>query len=134
LPKSSSKLSKVGVRQIFGLIGDSPNPLADAIRNCEIQWIGARHEEGAALAAAGQAKLTGSLGVCAGTTQQPLDSRSSATSFERPTTPGFYIERARPGRPSKDRSPTTNFQRQAGRAGTNCKASRFVQLRDLEET
>jgi len=61
-------LEKVGVRQIFGLIGDSLNPLADAIRKSEIQWIGVRHEEGAALAAAGQAKLTGGLGVCAGTT------------------------------------------------------------------
>jgi pyruvate dehydrogenase (quinone) len=30
--------------------------------------IGVRHEEGAALAAAGQAKLTGRLAVCAGTT------------------------------------------------------------------
>ena len=30
--------------------------------------MGVRHEEGAALAAAGQAKLTGRLGVCAGTT------------------------------------------------------------------
>src|ERR1700704_1825598 len=34
----------------------------------EIEWVGVRHEEGAALAAAGQAKLTGRLGVCAGTT------------------------------------------------------------------
>jgi pyruvate dehydrogenase (quinone) len=33
-----------------------------------IQWIGVRHEEGAALAASGQAKLTGRLAVCAGTT------------------------------------------------------------------
>ena len=34
----------------------------------DIEWIGVRHEEGAALAAAGQAKLTGRLAVCAGTT------------------------------------------------------------------
>ncbi len=61
-------LEKVGVRQIFGLIGDSLNPLADAVRRSKIEWIGVRHEEGAALAAAGQAKLTGGLGVCAGTT------------------------------------------------------------------
>jgi pyruvate dehydrogenase (quinone) len=57
-----------GVKQIFGLIGDSLNPLADAIRRSQIEWIGVRHEEGAALAAAGQAKLTGRLAVCAGTT------------------------------------------------------------------
>ena len=61
-------LAKIGVTQIFGLIGDSLNPLADAVRRSKIEWVGVRHEEGAALAAAGQAKLTGRLGVCAGTT------------------------------------------------------------------
>jgi thiamine pyrophosphate-dependent acetolactate synthase large subunit-like protein len=61
-------LEQIGVKQIFGLIGDSLNPLADAVRRSRIEWIGVRHEEGAALAAAGQAKLTGKLAVCAGTT------------------------------------------------------------------
>jgi pyruvate dehydrogenase (quinone) len=61
-------LEQIGVTQIFGLIGDSLNPLADAVRKSKIEWVGVRHEEGAALAAAGQAKLTGRLGVCAGTT------------------------------------------------------------------
>ena len=61
-------LEQIGVQHIFGLIGDSLNPLADAVRRSQIEWIGVRHEEGAALAAAGQAKLTGRLGVCAGTT------------------------------------------------------------------
>jgi len=61
-------LEQIGVKQIFGLIGDSLNPLADAIRRSRVEWIGVRHEEGAALAAAGQAKLTGQLAVCAGTT------------------------------------------------------------------
>src|SRR4030081_2309476 len=61
-------LEQIGVRHIFGLIGDSLNPLADAVRRSRIEWIGVRHEEGAALAAAGQAKLTGQLAVCAGTT------------------------------------------------------------------
>src|SRR5271168_2973367 len=61
-------LEKVGVKQIFGLIGDSLNPLADAVRHSKIEWVGVRHEEGAALAASGQAKLTGRLAVCAGTT------------------------------------------------------------------
>src|SRR6478672_6081185 len=63
-----STLEQIGVRYIFGLIGDSLNPLADAVRKSKIDWIGVRHEEGAALAAAGQAKLTGQLAVCAGTT------------------------------------------------------------------
>src|SRR5271156_3464554 len=61
-------LQRVGVKQIFALIGDSLNPLADAVRRSSIEWIGVRHEEGAALAASGQAKLTGRLAVCAGTT------------------------------------------------------------------
>jgi pyruvate dehydrogenase (quinone) len=61
-------LEQLGVKHIFGLIGDSLNPLADAVRRSTIEWIGVRHEEGAALAAAGQAKLTGCLGVCCGTT------------------------------------------------------------------
>src|ERR1700721_1699290 len=61
-------LEQIGVKHIFGLIGDSLNPLADAVRHSNIEWIGVRHEEGAALAAAGQAKLTGRLAVCCGTT------------------------------------------------------------------
>ena len=61
-------LEHIGVKQIFALIGDSLNPLADAVRSSSIEWIGVRHEEGAALAASGQAKLTGRLAVCAGTT------------------------------------------------------------------
>src|ERR1700678_3222285 len=61
-------LQQIGIKQIFALIGDSLNPLADAIRRSSIEWIGVRHEEGAALAASGQAKLTGQLAVCAGTT------------------------------------------------------------------
>ena len=58
-----SVLDQTGVKQIFGLIGDSLNPIADALRRSNIEWVGVRHEEGAALAAAGQAKLTGQLAV-----------------------------------------------------------------------
>jgi pyruvate dehydrogenase (quinone) len=61
-------LETIGARQIFGLIADSLNPIGDAVRQSKIEWIGVRHEEGAALAAAGQAKLTGRLGVCCGST------------------------------------------------------------------
>jgi pyruvate dehydrogenase (quinone)/pyruvate oxidase len=62
-------LARVGVRQVFGIVGDAPNPFTDALRRQDkVEWIGVRHEEGAALAAAGQAKLTGRLGVCCGTT------------------------------------------------------------------
>ena len=41
-------LQQLGVKHIFGLIGDSLNPLADAIRRSDIEWVGVRHEEGAA--------------------------------------------------------------------------------------
>jgi pyruvate dehydrogenase (quinone) len=61
-------LEQIGVRHNFGLSGGSLNPLADAVRHSKIEWVGVGHEEGAALAAAGQAKLTGRLGVYAGTT------------------------------------------------------------------
>ena len=40
-----SVLEQIGVKQIFGLIGDSLNPLADAVRRSNIEWIGVRHEE-----------------------------------------------------------------------------------------
>jgi pyruvate dehydrogenase (quinone) len=61
-------LEKIGVKQSFGLIADSLNPIGDAVRQSKIEWIAVRHEEGAALAAPGQAKLTGRLGVCCGST------------------------------------------------------------------
>src|ERR1700751_1024127 len=61
-------LEKIGVTHIFGLIADSLNPIGDAVRHSKIEWIGVRHAEGGALAAAGQAKLTGRLGVCCGST------------------------------------------------------------------
>lgn len=61
-------LADVGVRQVFGIVGDALNPFTDAIRKQDVvKWIGVRHEEGASLAAAGQAKLTGRIGVCCGT-------------------------------------------------------------------
>jgi pyruvate dehydrogenase (quinone) len=64
----ATTLAEVGVSQIFGVVGDALNPFTDAIRRDKrLSWLGVRHEEGAALAASGQAKLTGRLGVCAGT-------------------------------------------------------------------
>ncbi len=61
-------LEKIGVKHIFGLISDSLNPIGDVVRQSNIEWVGVRHEEGGALAASGQAKLTGQLGVCCGST------------------------------------------------------------------
>ena len=37
-------LEQIGVRQVFGLIGDSLNPLGDAVRRSTIESIGVRHE------------------------------------------------------------------------------------------
>jgi pyruvate dehydrogenase (quinone) len=65
----ASTLVDLGATQVFGVVGDALNAFTDAIRrDARISWLGVRHEEGAALAAVGQAKLTGRLGVCAGTT------------------------------------------------------------------
>src|SRR6202049_1586963 len=61
-------LEQVGGKEGSGFVGNPLNPLADAVRRSHVEWIGVRHEEGAALAAAGQAKLTGNIAVCAGTT------------------------------------------------------------------
>ncbi|OIK27907.1 thiamine pyrophosphate-dependent enzyme [Streptomyces malaysiense] len=61
-------LSELGVRQVFGVVGDALNPLTDAIRSTEsLEWVGCRHEEAAAFAAGAQSQLTGNLGVCMGT-------------------------------------------------------------------
>ncbi|MFH8336392.1 thiamine pyrophosphate-dependent enzyme [Streptomyces sp. AM6-12] len=61
-------LSELGVRQVFGVVGDALNPLTDAIRSTEsLEWVGCRHEEAAAFAASAQSQLTGTLGVCMGT-------------------------------------------------------------------
>lgn len=63
-----SVLERSGVQRIYGLIGDSLNPVGDAVRrNKNIRWIAVRHEEAAAFAAAGEAFMTGKLCVCAGT-------------------------------------------------------------------
>ena len=60
-------LAKAGVRQIYGVSGDSLNGITDSIRETkQIQWIHVRHEETAAFAAGAEAHLTGRLAVCAG--------------------------------------------------------------------
>ncbi|WNI26583.1 thiamine pyrophosphate-dependent enzyme [Streptomyces sp. ITFR-16] len=61
-------LTELGVRQVFGVVGDALNPLTDAIRLTEdIEWVGCRHEEAAAFAASAQSQLSGTIGVCMGT-------------------------------------------------------------------
>src|SRR5437773_12088515 len=60
-------LAAVGVKRIYGIVGDSLNGFTDAIRRQgKIEWVLVRHEEVAAFAAGAEAHLTGSLTVCAG--------------------------------------------------------------------
>src|SRR5260370_8815795 len=60
-------LAEAGVKQIYGVSGDSLNGITDSLReNKTIQWIHVRHEETAAFAAGAEAHLTGRLAVCAG--------------------------------------------------------------------
>ncbi|KYH45081.1 pyruvate dehydrogenase [Branchiibius sp. NY16-3462-2] len=66
------QLQDAGVRRIYGIVGDSLNPIVDAVRETGgsakggIDWIHVRHEEAAAFAASADAQLTGELAVCAG--------------------------------------------------------------------
>lgn len=61
------QLEEAGVRHIYGIVGDSLNPVVDAVRRSkQISWIHVRHEETAAFAAAAEAEVTGKLAVCAG--------------------------------------------------------------------
>jgi len=60
-------LAAVGVKRIYGIVGDSLNGLTDAVRRQgKIDWVHVRHEEVAAFAAGAEAHLTGELAVCAG--------------------------------------------------------------------
>jgi pyruvate dehydrogenase (quinone) len=60
-------LAEAGVRQIYGVAGDSLNGITDSIRaKKRVRWIHVRHEETAAFAAGAEAHLTGRLAVCAG--------------------------------------------------------------------
>lgn len=60
-------LRQAGVERIYGVVGDSLNPVVDAIRRTEgIRWVHVRNEEAAAFAAAAEAQTTGKLAVCAG--------------------------------------------------------------------
>jgi pyruvate dehydrogenase (quinone) len=60
-------LHNVGIKRIYGVVGDSLNGLTDSLRRKRaIDWIHVRHEEVAAFAAGAEAHLTGELAVCAG--------------------------------------------------------------------
>jgi pyruvate dehydrogenase (quinone) len=60
-------LAQAGVERIYGIVGDSLNPVTDAIRRSgKLAWVRVRHEETAAFAAGAEAQLTGRLAACAG--------------------------------------------------------------------
>lgn len=63
-----SELADAGVRRIYGIVGDSLNPVSDALRrDGRIDFVQMRHEESGAFAASAEAQLTGKLACCAGT-------------------------------------------------------------------
>src|SRR3979490_186211 len=65
-------LIQSGVRRIYGVVGDSLNPIVAAIRRSGRPGTGGsdgvhvRNEEAGAFAAAAEAQVTGRLAVCAG--------------------------------------------------------------------
>ncbi|MEU5524486.1 pyruvate dehydrogenase [Streptomyces sp. NPDC047860] len=60
-------LTRAGVKRLYGVVGDSLNPVVDAVRrHAAIDWIHVRHEETAAFAAGAEAQVTGRLTACAG--------------------------------------------------------------------
>jgi pyruvate dehydrogenase (quinone) len=62
-----ARLAEAGVERIYGVVGDSLNPVTDALRlNNKVKWIHVRNEEAGAFAAGAEAQLTGKLACCAG--------------------------------------------------------------------
>lgn len=63
----ASYLLEAGVKNIYGVVGDSLNGFTDSLRRQgKINWVHMRHEEAAAFAAGAESQLTGELAVCAG--------------------------------------------------------------------
>ena len=62
------RLLEIGVERIYAVVGDSLNPLTDAVRRSDgkLGWVHVRHEEAGAFAAGAEAQITGTLAVCAG--------------------------------------------------------------------
>jgi hypothetical protein len=62
-----SILAQAGVERRYGIVGDSLNPVTDAVRRSgKIQWVHVRHEENGAFAAGAEAQSSGKLVACAG--------------------------------------------------------------------
>ena len=58
------RLEDLGVKRIYGLVGDSLNPLSDAVRQSDIEWVHVRNEEAAAFAAGADSLAADELAVC----------------------------------------------------------------------
>ena len=60
-------LAAQGVERLYGLVGDSLNPVLAALRrNGKIRWVSMRHEEAAAFAASADAQMSGKIAACCG--------------------------------------------------------------------
>lgn len=60
-------LLAAGVRRMYGIVGDSLNPVMEALQDNEhLRWINVRNEESGAFAASAEAQLTGELAACCG--------------------------------------------------------------------
>jgi hypothetical protein len=57
-----------GIQRVYGVVGDSINPIVDAIRRSDgkLRWMHVRNEEVGAFAAGADALLTGQIAACAG--------------------------------------------------------------------
>jgi pyruvate dehydrogenase (quinone) len=60
-------LVAAGVKNCYGIVGDTMNQIAHSIDRSSIDWIHMRHEEAGAFAAAAEAQFTGGIAACAGT-------------------------------------------------------------------
>ena len=60
-------LSEAGAKRCYGIVGDTINHFTDVLSRSDIDWVHVRHEEVGAMAAGGEAYMTGKLALCAGT-------------------------------------------------------------------
>lgn len=59
-------LESAGVKNIYGVVGDTLNYVIDAISKSKIDWVHVRHEEAGAFAAGAESYVSGTLAGCAG--------------------------------------------------------------------
>ncbi len=59
-------LTEAGVKNCYGIVGDTLNQITNAIKKSDIQWVHVRHEEVGAFAAGAEAYLTDQITACAG--------------------------------------------------------------------